>query len=302
METEYISCNFCHSQNTSLFDQEGEWKIVKCRSCGLCYTNPRPVRSEIAKIYNKEYYRPTAFAGDEESLNYSVQKIADVENLFEKRGSLLEIGAVGGDFLNVMSQLGWKVAGVEMSEYGVEFARSRYGLDLFRGSFEDFATEEKFDAICMYQTLEHLYDPASCLKKSFEYLNPGGKLIIEVPNLNSFDSKISKVRRQWNYSLPIHLYHFTPEVLEKKLEDIGFSIVYVDQYFSNFALRMLELYRKVKSLFAGKKGGERTAPVQLHPAIPMFRTRSQQGKLMKTISDLFPGWRFTIVAVKNQDL
>ena len=55
----------------------------------------------------------------------------------------------------------------------------------------------------MYQSLEHTQNPKLVLEKCYNLLSNGGILIIEVPNLRSFDFKISKKRR-----FGAMIYHF----------------------------------------------------------------------------------------------
>ena len=45
---------------------------------------------------------------------------------------------------------------------------------------------EKYDIVCSYQVLEHIGKPYSFLKSQIDCLKIGGKLIISVPNNDSF--------------------------------------------------------------------------------------------------------------------
>ena len=46
------NCYFCLSDNSTLHYKESEWAIVKCKKCGLCYTNPKPT-AEKSKTEKK---------------------------------------------------------------------------------------------------------------------------------------------------------------------------------------------------------------------------------------------------------
>jgi 2-polyprenyl-3-methyl-5-hydroxy-6-metoxy-1,4-benzoquinol methylase len=52
--------------------------------------------------------------------------------------------------------------------------------------FEDFDPEEKFNSIIMEHILEHVDDPTMLLKRAKDWLLPGGKLYLGVPNGTSF--------------------------------------------------------------------------------------------------------------------
>ena len=56
--------------------------------------------------------------------------------------------------------------------------------------FENFNTQEKFDVICMGFVLEHVDDPALILRRYLEFLKPGGKLFVTVPNAESMHRRV----------------------------------------------------------------------------------------------------------------
>lgn len=69
---EHISCYLCgkdtyetiitsHSTTstpfkTSVKDRDEVFKLVKCKSCGLHYINPRPIKQQIGYYYSEDYY------------------------------------------------------------------------------------------------------------------------------------------------------------------------------------------------------------------------------------------------------
>ena len=61
---EYVSCNLCASNKTELLfvskdmllNKPGQFRIVKCKNCGLIYLNPRPSESALRQYYPKQYY------------------------------------------------------------------------------------------------------------------------------------------------------------------------------------------------------------------------------------------------------
>ena len=52
--------------------------------------------------------------------------------------------------------------------------------------FEEFNSDKKYDLILMMHILEHVEDPDYILKKYSKFLEKNGKIIIIVPNANSF--------------------------------------------------------------------------------------------------------------------
>jgi len=43
-----------------LFGAPGVWSLMECKDCGLCWLNPRPILSQVAKLYSA-YYTPRAW-------------------------------------------------------------------------------------------------------------------------------------------------------------------------------------------------------------------------------------------------
>lgn len=51
--------------------------------------------------------------------------------------------------------------------------------------FEDFSPSQTFDSIVLEHVLEHVNDPVDLLLKAQEWLSPGGRMLIGVPNAES---------------------------------------------------------------------------------------------------------------------
>jgi SAM-dependent methyltransferase len=106
-----------------------------------------------------------------------------------------------------MQERGWEVEGVENA--GV--AENPHGLVIHRLSFPEEADklgEKSYDLITAWAVFEHLRDPRRAFEASARMLRPGGKLIVQVPNLRSIWARFA--RRE---DIPRHLYFFTPTTL-----------------------------------------------------------------------------------------
>lgn len=302
-ELELISCVFCNSNEYSLFDTINTWKIVKCSNCGHIYTNPRPKLEHLAELYNEKYYsNKNRFNGvfSEEytsPLTYD-KNIIDIEEWFTQRGALLEIGCARGDFLKIMQNRGWKVQGIDISESSINKGIQKNKINLKCGTIESISFKTQFDAIAMYQCLEHMPNAKLAIDKCHDLLNTNGILVIEVPNLKSFDFKINKERRFWSYDVPFHLSHFTPPFLSKELKKVGFDILHIDLYYPNFILSFLRLIQLKKTTLKIKSNN--ISPINNKAdSLPLLKKpTSWKLNMINYLSSFFPGWRFTIIARK----
>nr|HMU04853.1 class I SAM-dependent methyltransferase [Saprospiraceae bacterium] len=83
---------------------------------------------------------------------------------------------------------------------------------------------QKFGYITLWHVLEHLYDPNAYLQKFHSLLDHNGYLIIAVPNHACFEAKYYGT--YWAaYDVPRHLWHFTPETLEKIAVRNNFKLI-----------------------------------------------------------------------------
>ena len=147
-------------------------------------------------------------------------------------GSLLEIGSHEGLFLKEAQKAGFEVLGIEPNIYAANYAKER-GLPSFIGSFEetfDKVKDKKFDVVALFHTLEHMPDYLGNLEKIKMLMKPGGYLIIEVPNSESYRSK--KYGDDWVYVYEEHLHYFSPSGIKEILSSIGFTIK--KRYFRDF--------------------------------------------------------------------
>lgn len=300
------NCLFCNSHRIKIFYKQGEWKIYKCSSCGYIFTNPYPSPNIIHEFYTFDYFKDERhiqkFFNSDGSLKIAregeidyINRIIDIENEFNHRGSLLEIGAAHGQFLYVMKNRGWDVSGIEISRDACKIAHDVYGIELFNGTFLDYLDDKLFDVICMYQTLEHVYQPFEHIEKAYSRLKTGGILVIEVPNVYSFDMLISKKRRWFSYDLPRHLSHFYPQFLKKVLKKYNYKIIRIDRYYPNFVLSISNaLQKKLKT--NSQKVSDDSNPNMKYKMLQYKQT--WKGLLIKKFSNILPGWKFTIIAKK----
>jgi SAM-dependent methyltransferase len=307
-EIETINCPLCGSSSYKIYDKLGGWNIAQCNQCGFRYTNPRPKIEVLPSFYTEEYFKDERhfdkFYNDDNTIkqvtdNYYMNRVLDIESNMLKRGKLLEIGAARGGFLDTMKKRGWDVRGVEISGDAVKLGKELYGIDIFHGTFGEFKTNEKFDVICMYQTLEHVPDPKFIVEHSYELLNKSGIIVIEVPNIESIENKVSDRLKFERYDLPRHLNHFSPSVLRALLKNTGFSVIYCDNY---IPFIWTDFFKKIIS----RKNRRTTSVsteiknVEINISMPLMTATKSTVKqdILRKFSKWFPGWRVTIIGKK----
>lgn len=81
----------------------------------------------------------------------------------------------------------------------------------------------RFDVITMFDVLEHVPSPKTFLAKARRLLVPGGRLVIETPNMAGWLPRVMGKRHPW-VRPPEHLTYFTPPTLRLLLEQCGFLV------------------------------------------------------------------------------
>lgn len=214
----------------------GEFTVVKCLSCGLMRTTPRPTPESIGNYYPDEYgpYLGTRMSQEKQQSPSVIKELLRpiVSRIFNFNtqplpplvpGRLLEVGCASGAFLHHMASIGWQVEGIEFSTTAAQ-AASQLGYRVHAGSLESAPKQgASFDLIVGWMVLEHLHDPIAGLKKLRECAKPGAWLVLSVPNTGSAEFQFFK-DKWYALHLPNHLYHFSVESLEKVLQAGGWSL------------------------------------------------------------------------------
>ena len=219
-----------------LHNLPGIFTVVKCSSCGLMRTNPRPSPHTIGFYYPDNYgpyvgtkvqhARPKSASWLKRLLRPTFRYIFNSNMMTLPAmapGRMLEIGCASGAFLHHMAGEGWRVQGIEFSEKAAQTAAG-LGYRVHAGPLETAPQpEEAFDLIVGWMVLEHLHDPIACLRKLHGWVKPGGYLVLSVPNANSIDFRLFNNYCYANH-LPNHLFHFTPRTLTRVLADGGWEL------------------------------------------------------------------------------
>src|SRR5581483_3232287 len=120
------------------------------------------------------------------------RRLALVAEHLRPSDAMLEIGSSTGYFLHAVRDRVAEVAGVEPSEAYRAYANSRNIPTV--ESLADLGNR-RFDVIALYYVVEHLRDPAGYLASLRARLNPGGRLLIEVPNVDDALLSLYKLER-----------------------------------------------------------------------------------------------------------
>ena len=227
MET--VTCDLCGHDNAVDIARTRHSGIeltnVICKTCALVYLNPRMTATEYHHFYAKEYRE--ACCGSAAPTEHTIHEVsararhicAMCESYLQSKARVVEIGcATGGVLRHIRGYFGCEVSGVEPSIEYQAFAEREYGLDVFLGTLEEYAScpVVRPDVVILSHVLEHFLSPRSALEIVRDLMGDGGILYVEVPNL--FFHKCFGVA---------HPYSFYVGSLKNMLSLTGFEVLSV---------------------------------------------------------------------------
>jgi SAM-dependent methyltransferase len=214
-----------------LHDLPGLFSIVRCRTCGLMRTDPRPTASAMGSYYPDDYGPYRATDRDRDGwVRRAIRAIADPLDVTTpplQPGRLLEIGTASGAYALAMRRRGWSVTGIELDPASARRAAARTGSRILCGDVLTMVLEaDHYDLVCAWMALEHVRDPVAALRQCHRWLRPGGWLAFSVPDCGSWQFRV--FRDAWFATqLPTHLFHFTEPVLRSLLGRTGYQDIEV---------------------------------------------------------------------------
>jgi 2-polyprenyl-3-methyl-5-hydroxy-6-metoxy-1,4-benzoquinol methylase len=199
------------------------YTLMQCQACLIVWLSRPPRCEEMGEHYTEAYHQNISRAGDNPGQRWKVRKESLLQ--YKHAGNLLDLGCSSGSFLEYMGRDCWRLYGVEMSAETAKKAEARCGAEVYVGNITDapFAPES-FDAITCFDVLEHLYEPLAVMRKVKEWLKPGGIFYVQVPNIQSAESRVFKSYWQ-GLELPRHLFHYSPESLRNLMKVVSLSEV-----------------------------------------------------------------------------
>ncbi len=167
----------------------------------------------------KDYYQDAA------TVEAARDKLEWVSRFLPAGRALLDVGANLGHFIREAQQR-YTAIGIEPSPTVVAWGREHFNVCLEPGSIEAEhpAYVGRFDAVTMFDVIEHLPDPRAALERCRRYLVGGGHLFITTPDTGSPIARL--LGPHWYYvDLAQHISLFSASNLARLLRECRFSVI-----------------------------------------------------------------------------
>ena len=129
---------------------------------------------------------------------------------------ILDVGSASGGNTLLLTDLGFNLTSLEMSDLGVELQLKK-GIHVVRGDATELPFEsDSFDAVLCLDVLEHIENDISALAEMYRVTRPGGKFLFSVPEDPKLWSEHDEAVR--------HVRRYLRKEFKQKIAEVGFEI------------------------------------------------------------------------------
>lgn len=216
-------CGNTHSEAFSVNYRRSDYAVVQCSRCGFLF-----IPGEFRRRIDYTHYKSRETAREIAKADLWIKEQRNMLRYrlirrYARSGRIFDIGCGFGHFLLTGKGLGYDVRGVEMSEANAQFIRRQFGIAVEQGDFLRIPLKREYDAVTLWDTLEHMDRPDLVLEKISRILKPGGVVFIQVPQSDSFFSRILRYR-WWAVGLD-HVNYFSRSTIRQILQRFGLETV-----------------------------------------------------------------------------
>ena len=212
-------------------------QLVQCLACGLVAAAESRSADDILALYS-DVADETCLQNRPARERTFARVLHEVAARVPAGGRILEVGAYCGVFVDVAARGGWRVEGVEPSRWAGAQARAK-GLTVHCGTVKELGHKlsPPYDAVVLWDVLEHLSDPVADLHNIQRVLADDGCLFVSTLDMSALLPKV--LGRNWQWIMEMHLFYFTTDVLRTLFRRAGFELTEVRPYWHYASVRYL---------------------------------------------------------------
>jgi len=206
----------------------GEFVLEECGDCGHIFQNPR------LSVAGLEFYYCDFYDGLRTPVAETLSRSPTWMYLDRARAITglgtparwLDVGTAHGHFC-CAAQEAWpdtQFDGLDISTGVEEAERAGWIKQGYRGFFPKLADDiaGQYDVLSLFHCLEHTPDPRQEIAAAYKALEPGGLLVIEVPDPESWIGRVCG-RFWFPWFQPQHLHLLSVKNMSRLLREAGFE-------------------------------------------------------------------------------
>lgn len=217
------------------FIKEG-YSYFRCRPCGMLLAELHLEPAEVFSRYSEAYYEADSapafqnrrgypsYRGAQKTLGACFDDKLALVRRYVPSGRLLDAGAAYGFFLKAASPY-FEGVGVDVSEYAAAVARDEFGVSVQAGDIEHTGFPDcHFDAVVLWDIIEHLIKPVDALREVRRILKPGGHIFVSTDDASNWLPRMLG-SHWWALGAPLHLCHFSKKGLAIAFQRAGLDLL-----------------------------------------------------------------------------
>lgn len=223
-------CRICGSSDTTPFSEKNGFHLAQCNACRLVQVADDLSDVQLETYYDEGFFDDTydwlkEWRGRKKEYEKFHFRMKEIERFMPEKGTLLDIGCSFGFFLDVARQRGWQVAGIDVGESAIRFAKEELELDVYVSDIEGAPFPSgQFDAVTLWNVIEHVPDPLADFRQINRVLKVGGIAVFTTGDVGSLFARI--MGKHWRMLIPpIHISNFHIDAVKVMLEQSGFELV-----------------------------------------------------------------------------
>lgn len=210
------NCRICCSSRLIPHVTIDSEDLDRCGDCGFVQVRCEPSEATLREIYSAAYFAHSKYRDPRALALENLRRLALLDRALPPGAEVLDAGCASGEFVTVAKGR-YAIYGIDLSEYAIAQARTanpEIAERLVAGRLEDTSyAGRRFDAICLWDVIEHLWEPVPVVADLVARLKPGGYLFISTP---AIDTPVARIAgRYWAFMTPPeHLGFFTRRSFE----------------------------------------------------------------------------------------
>jgi len=216
--------------------------MVRCVDCKLFIKKQLPNKEEV-KIKLKNFLLSACWDKNtrKERMKDAKWQLDQLEE-YVKPGKVFDVGAASGFFMKAAFDRGWNAQGNDVSAAAVKWAKENFDLFVYYDFFEDISLpHNEYDAVVLWNTLEHTHNPAETVRIAKNILKPDGFIYIKIPERPTL-SLLQKYYEPW------HFYEFKTSNVTRFLESEGFVEKKINKYWYHDKMSETEYLFQLKKI------------------------------------------------------
>lgn len=234
MRSTMQTCYLCGRDSLrAVYEHSSGCSLVRCTQCGLMYFLHAPLHDYWSTGGSRSNLTVYTALEVQRSERQKFYRYLDWLRAELPPGKLLDYGCGIGTFIGCALEHGWQAHGIEVSPEIVGYAQQERKLPVW---LPQEWPAQTYDAITLWDALEHLEDPRKTLQELVRHLKIGGVLMLETPDadfaLRRVSLHVSRLSRgvlnlARFFFYPDHRYYFSASTIALLLKQVGLELRWI---------------------------------------------------------------------------